>query len=68
MTKWQSILRSHGLSISSPTTIKKWKEKYIFPEEQAPSNPPSSPFTASDIDVSVPNYNWGIGWSYPGVS
>ena len=62
------FLRSNGLSISSPTTIKKWKEKYISPEEQAPNNPPSSPFTASDIDVSVPNYNWGVGWSYPGVS
>lgn len=61
------ILRSHGVVISSPTTIQKWKEKYIDNDEPAPFQP-TSPFIAPDIDVSVPNYNWGVGWSYPGVS
>ena len=61
------ILRSHGVVISSPTTIQKSKERYIGDDEPAPLSP-TSPFIAPDIDVSVPNYNWGVGWSYPGVS
>ena len=61
------ILRSHGLSISSPTTIQKWKEKYIDNEDPAPFQP-TSPFIAPNTNDSVPRFNWGVGWSYPGVS
>ena len=61
------ILRSHGLSISSPTTIQKWKEKYIDNDESAPFQP-TSPYITPNTNDSVQNYNWGVGWSYPGVS
>ena len=61
------ILRSHGLSISSPTTIQKWKERYIDNDELAPF-PQTSPFITPNTNDSVPNNNWGVGWSYPGVS
>jgi len=61
------LLRSHGLSISSPTTIQKWKEKYIDNDEPAPFLQ-ASPFITPNTNDSVPNYNWGVGWSYPGVS
>ena len=61
------ILRSHGLSISSPTTIQKWKEKYIDKDEPAPFQP-TSPFITPNTNDSVPRFNWGVGWSYPGVS
>ena len=65
--KMAVILRSHGLSISSPTTIQKWKEKYIDNDEPAPF-PQTSPFITPNTNDSIPNYNWGVGWSYPGVS
>lgn len=61
------ILRSHGLSISSPTTIQKWKEKYIDNDEPAPF-PQTSPYITPNTNDSVQKFNWGVGWSYPGVS
>ena len=62
-----SILRSHGVVISSPTTIQKWKERYIDNDEPAPLSP-TSPFIAPNTENNVPKFNWGVGWSYPRVS
>lgn len=49
------------------TSTEAIKEKYIDNDEPAPFQP-TSPFITPNTNDSVPNYNWGVGWSYPGVS